>query len=113
MVVLQVMALTLHGDMTLSVIDEMPPGRLPVKTYAYHDKKADRKKGACLLCMLTSVINMAVTVHGDMALSVMNEMSHDKWDDLCDARRANTKLAPCLVATAALFQSCILCLTTM
>ena len=38
------MALTLHGDMALSVIDEMPPGRLPVETYAYHDTKTNRKK---------------------------------------------------------------------
>jgi len=33
------MALTLYGDMALSIIDELPPGRQPVKTYCIGEKK--------------------------------------------------------------------------
>ena len=38
------LALTAHGDMALSAIDELPPGRQPVLTYAHHDTPAIRNK---------------------------------------------------------------------
>lgn len=48
------LALTLHGDMALSAIDEMPPGRKPVLTYAYLDNKANRSQVrlTCAVLML-------------------------------------------------------------
>jgi len=33
------LAMTLYGDLDVSVIDEMPPGRKPLKTYHYFDTK--------------------------------------------------------------------------
>ncbi|MEA3477227.1 MAG: ATP-dependent DNA helicase RecG [Bacteroidota bacterium] len=33
------LAMTLYGDLDLSVIDEMPPGRKPVRTYHFYDTK--------------------------------------------------------------------------
>ena len=39
------LALTLYGDLSFSVIDEMPPGRIPVKTYRVTERKREEMYG--------------------------------------------------------------------
>jgi ATP-dependent DNA helicase RecG len=33
------LAMSIHGDMDISVLDELPPGRTPIKTALYHSQK--------------------------------------------------------------------------
>ncbi|MBP5134361.1 MAG: ATP-dependent DNA helicase RecG [Paludibacteraceae bacterium] len=35
------LAMTIYGDLRVSVIDELPPGRTPIQTYHYYDNKRD------------------------------------------------------------------------
>ena len=39
------LALTVYGDLDLSIIDELPPGRQPIKTYVIHPDERERAYG--------------------------------------------------------------------
>lgn len=39
------LAMTLYGDLTISVIDELPPGRKPIQTYHYYENKRQALNG--------------------------------------------------------------------
>ena len=39
------LAMTLYGDLSVSVIDELPPGRKPVQTYHYYENKRNALNG--------------------------------------------------------------------
>lgn len=39
------LAMTVYGDLEVSVIDELPPGRKPIQTYHYYDNKRDAMLG--------------------------------------------------------------------
>jgi len=54
------LALTAHGDMALSAIDELPPGRQPVLTYAQHDTPAIRNK--VTLLSTTTIMPQSLSV---------------------------------------------------
>lgn len=42
------LAMTVYGDLELSVIDELPPGRQDIKTKVYHERDRDRVYGLIL-----------------------------------------------------------------
>src|SRR5690606_36239746 len=39
------LAMTLYGDLSVSVIDELPPGRKPIQTYHYYENKRQALNG--------------------------------------------------------------------
>jgi ATP-dependent DNA helicase RecG len=39
------LAMTVYGDLEISVIDELPPGRKPIQTYHYYDNKREAMLG--------------------------------------------------------------------
>ena len=57
------LALTTHGDMALSAIDELPPGRQPVLTHAAQDTPTNRAKVS--LHAMVSKLLFIVSGHGN------------------------------------------------
>lgn len=52
------LAMTFYGDLSVSVIDELPPGRKPIETYHYYDTKRN-----ALLGFITKQINAGRQVY--------------------------------------------------
>jgi ATP-dependent DNA helicase RecG len=84
------LALTLYGDLDLSVIDELPPGRLTVKTkwlkpeqressYAFIRKQIKEGRQAFILCPL---IEESDAVAAQAAVTEHERLSRDVFPDL-------------------------------
>lgn len=77
------LALTAYGDMSLSVMDSMPPGRMPVKTYVTRDKERVkqfmyhevRKGRQCyVICPL---VEQSATLDLEDAVALHSELSRE------------------------------------
>ena len=84
------LALTLYGDLDLSIIDEMPPGRLPVKTkwleprqresaYAFIRKQVAASRQAFIICPL---IEESEAVQARAATAEYERLSQEVFPDL-------------------------------
>jgi ATP-dependent DNA helicase RecG len=84
------LALTLYGDLDLSVINELPPGRLPVKTkwlkpsqrdsaYAFIRKQIAAGRQAFIICPL---IEESEAVQARAAAAEYERLSHEVFPDL-------------------------------
>ncbi len=84
------LALTLYGDLDLSVIDELPPGRMPVKTkwlkpeqqdsaYAFIRKQVAAGRQAFIICPL---IEESEAVQAKAAAAEYERLSHEVFPDL-------------------------------
>ena len=84
------LALTLYGDLDLSVIDEMPPGRLPVKTkwlrpnqrassYSFIRKQVAEGRQAFIICPL---IEESETVQARAATAEYEYLSNEVFPSL-------------------------------
>uniref|UniRef100_A0A7C1K3M2 ATP-dependent DNA helicase RecG n=1 Tax=Thermomicrobium roseum TaxID=500 RepID=A0A7C1K3M2_THERO len=84
------LALVLHGDLDLSIIDELPPGRQPVKTYvvpgrkraeAYKFVRREIEKGhqAFVICPL---VEESETIEARAATAEYERLQRDVFPDL-------------------------------
>jgi len=84
------LALTLYGDLDLSVIDELPPGRLPVKTkwlktaqresaYAFIRKQIAEERQAFIICPL---IEESEAIQARAAIAEYERLSQEVFSEL-------------------------------
>ncbi|HEU4759017.1 MAG TPA: ATP-dependent DNA helicase RecG [Dehalococcoidia bacterium] len=84
------LALTVYGDLDISVLDEMPPGRPPVKTarlgphqrsqaYSFVRKKAQEGRQAYVICPL---VEESAAVEAKAAVAEYERLSREVFPDL-------------------------------
>ncbi len=77
------LALILYGDLDISVIDELPPGRKAVKTYAFGEKMRER---------ITNFIHKTVKQEKHQVYIVCPLIEETETSDLKNAEELSTKL---------------------
>ncbi|PKB56640.1 MAG: hypothetical protein BZY69_00755, partial [SAR202 cluster bacterium Casp-Chloro-G1] len=86
------LALTVFGDLDLSVIDEMPPGRTPIETkwltpierataFAHVRREIDAGRQAFVICPL---VEDSATIESRAATEEYERLRHEEYPDLAD-----------------------------
>lgn len=82
------LALTVYGDLDVSVLDEMPPGRKGIKTKIYYDQKGSREKAYDIVRKEVSGGRQAYVVY-----PMIEESENPDFKDLKYATRMAEELA--------------------
>ena len=81
------LAMTVYGDLDVSVIDELPPGRKPIKTFHYHENKRLR-----VFSFLKEEVKKGRQVY--VVYPLINESETLDYKDLMDGHESFSRAFP-------------------
>jgi len=74
------LAMTVYGDLAVSTIDELPPGRRDIRTYLYRDTQRDRERVYRIILSEIKKGHQAYVVY-----PLLNESASEMLEDIKDA----------------------------